>query len=81
MQAHCEANLERTDGALDVGDVLLLRDMRLPAPTHLAIVGDYFAGGFSLIHAHAPSRRVIETRLDDAWRHQVVAAYRLPGVA
>lgn len=61
------------------GDVLLFRFEA--DPQHLAIVGDYAHGGLSIIHAYAPSRKVIETRLDDAWRARIVAAYRLPGVA
>jgi len=33
-----------------------------------------------VIHAYLPNRKVIETRLDDKMRGQIVAAYRVPGV-
>ena len=49
-------------------------------PSHMAILGDYPDGGFSLIHAYAPQRRVLEARFDDAWRGRAVTACRYPGV-
>ena len=60
------------------GDALLFRFEQ--DPQHLAIVGDYAHGGLSIIHAYAPARKVIETRLDSAWLARAVSAYRLPGV-
>jgi cell wall-associated NlpC family hydrolase len=50
-------------------------------PQHFGIIGDYRPDGFSLIHALALSRRVVEHRLDDLWRGRIVRAYALPGVA
>ncbi len=51
-------------------------------PQHLAILGDYLHGGFSIIHAantaHPP--RVIETRLLFSRAQRFVAAYSLPGM-
>lgn len=61
------------------GDVLVLKFG--VSPQHFGIVGDYFAGGFSLIHAYRGAERVVEHRLDDVWRRRIVAAYMLPGVA
>ena len=66
-----------------VGDVLLFRIER--EPQHLAIVGNYESnslgdcgdGHFSMIHAYAPARCVVECRLDAIWLHRLVAAYRL----
>jgi hypothetical protein len=47
---------------------------------HLAIVGDYPYGGYSLVHALVQERRVVEHRLDALWRSRTVALYQLPGV-
>lgn len=49
-------------------------------PSHAGIVGDYHAGGLSIIHAFAPARRVVETRLDDALVASLRGAFRLPEV-
>ena len=58
-----------------VGDVLLFKFDQFPQ--HLAIVGDHPLGGLSIIHAYAPSHKVVEVRLDDVWKQRVVAVYRL----
>ncbi len=48
---------------LDAGDVAVMRfDQN---PTHLAFVAPYLYGGFSVIHASAPARAVVEHQLDD----------------
>lgn len=60
------------------GDALVMRFGE--APQHFGIVGDYFAGGFSLIHAYRGVDKVVEHRLDDVWRRRIVAAYTLPGI-
>jgi cell wall-associated NlpC family hydrolase len=79
MLAACRAHLEEISlEALDVGDVALFRI--LTDPQHLAIVGNYFAGGRSLIHAYAPSRKVTENRLDADWQTKLVGAFRIRGV-
>lgn len=62
----------------DIGDVLVMRFSA--APQHFGIVADYFAGGFSLIHAYRGADMVVEHRLDDIWRRRIVAAYQLPGI-
>lgn len=51
-------------------------------PQHLGILGDYYLGGLSLIHATNGGglNRVVEHRLDDKWRNRIVAAWRYPGV-
>jgi hypothetical protein len=51
------------------------------APHHVAILGDYPDDNFSIIHAYAPARRVVETRLDDQLRARISGWYRFPGVA
>ncbi|MFO1242409.1 MAG: hypothetical protein U1E36_04315 [Rickettsiales bacterium] len=57
-----------------LGDVILFRlDNN---PQHLAIVSDY-AAMFGIIHAYAPSRKVVEHRLDESWQEKMVAAFRL----
>jgi len=80
MRRACDAQLVRIEPAhLQPGDVGLFR---IEAdPQHLAIFGDYFGGGVSMIHAYAPAHKVVETRFDAAWRAKLVAAYAFPGVA
>lgn len=56
------------------GDVLLMRfDGN---PQHLAIVTDY-EGGFGIIHAFAPARKVIEHMFDESWEKLVFACFRV----
>lgn len=57
------------------GDVVLLTvDGRAQ---HLGIVADYPEGGFGLIHAYAPARRVVEHRLDDEWMRAIAGVFRI----
>jgi cell wall-associated NlpC family hydrolase len=60
------------------GDVVLMEFGGVPH--HAAILGDYHAGGLSIIHAYAKARRVVETRLDDSLRARIVSWFRYPGV-
>lgn len=79
MLAACRAHLEPIPvERMGAGDVALFRIVT--DPQHLAIVGDYFAGGLSLIHAYAPARKVTENRFDADWQSKLVAAFRLRGV-
>ena len=55
------------------GDVLLMRFGR--DPQHLAITT-----GTSIIHAYAPTGRVVEHGFTDEWKNRVVRAYRFVGV-
>lgn len=81
LLAECERHMKMIPKhSFDVGDVLVLR-FGTNAPQHFGIVGDYFAGGFSLIHAYRGAEKVCEHRLDNIWRRRIVAAYVLPGVA
>lgn len=59
----------------EIGDVLLLTiDGR---PQHLALVTDYpVAGELGMIHAYAVARKVVEHRLDEAWRRSIHQVYR-----
>jgi cell wall-associated NlpC family hydrolase len=67
-------------------DKIALRDMRpgdlavfgFDNQRHIAILGDYVFGGLSLIHAYAPSRKVVEMRLDERWRSRLLGAFRFP---
>jgi cell wall-associated NlpC family hydrolase len=79
MRAALDASLDRVQGgrdAMQVGDVAWIRFER--EPQHLAIVGDYPHGGFSLIHAYngAGIKKVVEHRLDDSWMARIVAVWR-----
>jgi cell wall-associated NlpC family hydrolase len=55
------------------GDLYLMRFER--EPQHLALVTE-----LGILHAYADIGRVVEHRLDEAWRARIVAAFRLPGV-
>ena len=79
LRAVCDENMTSIAvSEMQPGDVLLFRFDQYPQ--HLAIVGDYPAGGLSIIHAFAQSRKVVEVRLDERWISRIVAAYRLTGV-
>lgn len=79
MLRFCDAHMRRVD-EIALGAVLALATER--EAQHLAIVGDYVHGGFSLIHAsNAGSRAVIESRLLLARRMRLRGVYMLPGVA
>jgi NlpC/P60 family putative phage cell wall peptidase len=80
LKKSCQENMQEIPtNEIDLGDVLLFRFHS--EPTHLAIVGDHPHGGFSIIHSYAPSRKVVEVRLDEVWLSRIVAAYRFKGVA
>jgi cell wall-associated NlpC family hydrolase len=73
----CEQHLNRVDLAnLQPGDVLV---MRFENQRHMAIVTDY-PGALGMIHAAAINRKVVEHRLDSAWRARIMRAYRFPEV-
>lgn len=44
-------------------------------PQHLAILTDY-EGELGMIHCFAPSRAVVEHRLDDDWKQQIAKVFR-----
>ncbi len=44
-------------------------------PQHLAILSDY-ENTLGMIHSFAPSRRVVEHRLDDDWKSRLLKVYR-----
>lgn len=74
LEAALDAQLVRADPA--PGAIALIRFDG--DPQHVGILGDYPAGGLSLIHAYLPSRRVVEHRLDDAWQARIVRCYGFP---
>jgi hypothetical protein len=45
-------------------------------PNHVAVVGDYYLGGLSLIHALALEGRVVETRLASPWDRRIHEVWR-----
>jgi hypothetical protein len=46
-------------------------------PQHLGIIGDYIAGGFSLIHAYQTAGKVIENNFDISWQRRSVSFFLL----
>jgi cell wall-associated NlpC family hydrolase len=85
-QAQDESMLQILDAHLDripLADMApgdLVR-MRFENQRHLGLLGDYAGGGLSLIHAHIHARRVVEHRLDDAWRARIMTAHRWRAVS
>jgi cell wall-associated NlpC family hydrolase len=61
---------------MQVGDVALVA-YNTEIPHHVAIIGDYLYGGFSLIHADAVFGKVVEHRLDDKWQRLILETYRV----
>ena len=49
-------------------------------PQHVAIISDY-QSNLGLIHCYAQARKVVEHRLDEAWKKRMVAVYRISEVA
>lgn len=64
---------EMAPGDMRIGDVVFMAFQAFPQ--HLGILGP---GGkpFSLIHAYAPARKVIEHRFDDEWMGRIRNVYR-----
>jgi len=58
------------------GDVALMAFAQWPI--HLGLLADYPGGGWSLVHAYAGARRVVEHRLDALWAARVQGVYRFP---
>lgn len=64
---------------MQVGDVALMRWLTnngVDLFNHVAIIGDYYLGGFSLIHALAINGAVVEHRLAEHWPQRIVEVYR-----
>lgn len=66
---------------IEPGDKLLILG-RSGEPQHIAIAGDYYLGGISLIHTRsdlfrgAERGRVTEHRLDERWAKLIFKVYR-----
>lgn len=56
------------------GDVCLMKFST--QPHHIALIGDYPYGGFSLIHCDGNEGKVVEHRLDSVWKSRIVERYR-----
>lgn len=65
----------RTDD-LQAGDVIVMRFE--VEPHHVAIVGDYPLGGFSMIHADGHSGRVLEHRMAADHLDRITHVFRRP---
>lgn len=78
LEGYCDQHMQRVPRAeLRLGDVLAFRYGG--DPQHLAIVGA-IDGRATMIHAHAPSRKVVETILAEPWLSRLAIVYRIPGV-
>lgn len=64
------------ESQLQVGDVIVMRFK--VEPHHVAIVGDYVFGGFSMIHADGHSKKVIEHRLAPDHVKRITHVFRRP---
>lgn len=62
------------DTALQPGDMVIMQFGKSD-PSHVGIIGSH-RDYLTLIHAHAPDKKVVEMRLDDEWRNKIVEVYR-----
>lgn len=76
MLEWCRENMTAVHD-LQPGDILVMAYGR---DRHMAIVGDYPHGGFSIIHAYIDNRRVVENRLDETFMARVIGRFRFPEV-
>lgn len=72
----CQQHMDRVQPfELCPGDVVILKYHN---QRHMALVADYPAPGeLALLHASSLHGKVVEHRLDAAWRRLVLAAFRL----
>lgn len=62
---------------MQVGDLAIISWVR--EPHHIALIGDYLYGGFSLIHAYTGGKGlVVEHRMDEKWLKRIVEVYQWP---
>jgi hypothetical protein len=47
-------------------------------PQHVGIISDYHGGGYGLVHAYAPARKVVEHALDTCWQRRITALFCMP---
>lgn len=52
------------------------------SPVHMAIITGYDSetAVYTIIHAYAINRKVVEHRVDDRWLSAVACAYHVPGI-
>lgn len=80
LREGCETYLDPIPIAdAGLGDILLMRYEPDPEPRHFAIVSAI--DPMYIIHAFASARKVVENRVDRAWRERIVSAYRYRGLA
>lgn len=75
LQPVLEEYLDRVEGEMMDGDVLLMRWAGMQ-PHHVAI----YAGDGKIIHAYAGARKVTKQDYTDFWKQKTVAVYRFPGI-
>ncbi len=77
LMRHLSANLNQVPyEAMRPGDFICVAFQK--HPQHVGVVGDYRHGGLSIIHAHNPSGKVVETRLMFTTSMRFVSAFRFP---
>lgn len=80
LLAACDAYLDPIPvSSIQPGDILLMRYEPDPEPRHFAIVSAL--DPMYIVHAFASARKVVENRVDRAWRERIVSAYRYRGLA
>lgn len=65
----------QTASELGVGSAVVMH-FGVGQSDHVGIVGAHPDGGWRLIHAYAPWRKVVEHRLDDVWRDRITEVYQ-----
>lgn len=76
-----EATIQRNFGEplpantdLRPGDVVVMQCCK-EGSNHVGIIAEH-DGYLTLIHAHAPDKRVVEMRIDADWRNRITGVYR-----
>lgn len=61
------------------GDIVLMKIVA-SRPHHIAIVSEYSAQSFGIIHTYDTVGKVVEHRMNQMWRDKIVQSYKVPGV-
>jgi len=68
---------KKPDATLAATDIVLLNVQG--RAQHLGIIAPYALDeGWSIIHAYAPARKVVEHRMDACWKKAIAEVYGLP---
>lgn len=75
LKENCDRHLKRAP-RLAPGVIVLMEFGGFPR--HMGILGDYPAGGLSLIHSYVEASGCVEHRLDEQWKARIIERYVYP---